>query len=291
MSASTAFWLFLRKSKAAFSALTKLPPSQLHSARMCHFVLGNEAGDADSCISSLVWSFYLSTLPPGSLRAGDSDLFPVVSCAAADINLRREFTYLLQQNLAASGSSRSVDEIAADLIFADQLPLHMLEGLHGSGRLAFTLTDHNVLGGRFAALGDAVVACVDHHHDSGAHPVRAFGCSVIFTPLVYGALRSWGPRFSFVLPLLIAECHRLPAPNRIYRLDEQRYRISMHSCGRSAAGYRMGRWRRSACRWGATDLDSSSTPRRRPGKCVVGSRASRHSQPRSRGGQGHPAGC
>ena len=133
-------------------------------------VIGNEAADADSCISALLWAFHLS------LSSDTSTLvFPVVSCAAKDLVLRREFTFLLSQSLDMSGESveSTHDALSAFLICSDAVlnALPWLELLIQRRKLAVILTDHNKICTEFAVLGEAVAAIVDHHFDMGAHEV------------------------------------------------------------------------------------------------------------------------
>jgi exopolyphosphatase len=164
MSLSTSFWAFLQRSKAAWVSLPTAPLAQSF-----HIVIGNEAADADSCVSALLWAFVLAQKPAGRAVT----ILPVVSCPSADLALRREFTYLLQKNLDSAGIVRSFDELASDLIFVDHVTSELpeVEKLREAGRLSITLTDHNALGGSLASLGDSVVEIVDHHLDGGAHPV------------------------------------------------------------------------------------------------------------------------
>ncbi len=108
-----------------------------------HVVLGNEAADMDSVVSSLVYSFLL-TQKTGELHV------PVVNVPAADLCLRTDVTRLF--------SLTSVD--ASSLLFSDQVNLAD-KRLH--------LVDHNRLSAAQGALAGQVVEVLDHHRDDGLY--------------------------------------------------------------------------------------------------------------------------
>lgn len=65
-------------------------------------VLGNEAADLDSCISSIVTAFYiahslLKEEKENKLDGHQSFVFPVINCAREDLPLRTEVIYVLQK--------------------------------------------------------------------------------------------------------------------------------------------------------------------------------------------------
>lgn len=67
-----------------------------------HVVLGNEAADLDSSVSSIVTAFYLahSLLKEEKENKQDghqSFVFPVINCARDDLPLRTEVIYVLQK--------------------------------------------------------------------------------------------------------------------------------------------------------------------------------------------------
>jgi inorganic pyrophosphatase/exopolyphosphatase len=70
-----------------------------------HIVVGNEAGDADSIVSALVWAFVKSNLIDDG--AATEALTPVVSITKNDIETQRPETKLLLKNTIPSLSHLS----------------------------------------------------------------------------------------------------------------------------------------------------------------------------------------
>ncbi|KAF0700936.1 Aste57867_8546 [Aphanomyces stellatus] len=137
---------FLRASRTA--ALSK------HFQRL-HVVMGNEACDADSMVSSLVHAFVAdekkSTTPSAS-----TVFLPVMSVNRDQFSLRCEVDSLFR--------AAHIDLDA--LVFQDEIDL---AAVHASKQLDLTLTDHNKLKRGFASLDSSVVAIIDHHEDLGCH--------------------------------------------------------------------------------------------------------------------------
>lgn len=161
----SAFWAFLRRSKARWLAIERgTEPVPVR----CAMVIGNEAADCDSCVSALVWAFHRS------VADAEVPVFPIVSCASEDLVLRREFTLLLSKSLELAGAGGDIDPTAdqSPLICVDSVARAMpwLEPMSREGRLALTLTDHNQLCAELSPLGQGVVEIVDHHFDVGAYP-------------------------------------------------------------------------------------------------------------------------
>ncbi|XP_013884000.1 exopolyphosphatase PRUNE1 isoform X2 [Austrofundulus limnaeus] len=111
-----------------------------------HVVLGNEACDLDSMVSSLVFAYFLSKSAGGETLA-----VPLLNIHQSELVLRSDNIYLLQQ------TGLSADQ----LLFRDQVDLR---ALHAAGRLQLTLVDHNVLPSSDRDLEGAVVQVIDHHH-------------------------------------------------------------------------------------------------------------------------------
>lgn len=125
--------------RGAFGAFV----SRIRSSSFEHVVLGNEACDMDSCVSSLVFAFLLSE-QSGVLHA------PVLNVCAGDLCLRTDVVRLLEQtNVSAN-----------DLLFVDQPDLNL------SGKLLH-LVDHNRLAAAQEHLEPRVVEILDHHRDDG----------------------------------------------------------------------------------------------------------------------------
>ncbi|XP_062488580.1 exopolyphosphatase PRUNE1 isoform X1 [Pezoporus occidentalis] len=123
-----------------------------------HVVMGNEACDLDSTVSALALAYFLAQSSPAPRAA----FIPVLNIPRADLALRTETTFLLQEQGIPTAS----------LIFRDEIDL---AGLHRAGLLSLTLVDHNVLPSTDAALEDAVVEVLDHRPLERA---RGPGCPV-----------------------------------------------------------------------------------------------------------------
>ncbi|XP_061112029.1 exopolyphosphatase PRUNE1-like [Conger conger] len=111
-----------------------------------HVVLGNEACDVDSMVSTLSFAYFLFKT---SGSAGRTPV-PVLNIPQADFPLRTDSVFLLRE----SGLAQQ------DLVFRDEVDLPRL---HRARRLALTLVDHNVLPSTDSDLEGAVVEVIDHH--------------------------------------------------------------------------------------------------------------------------------
>lgn len=130
-------------------------PSSFVPGAKLRVVMGNEASDADSIVSSLCYAYLLAqrhaTAHPDNLYV------PIMPITASEFQMRRE-TVLLTE-IAGIRS--------ADIIFSDEVDLH---SYHGIGKLEITLTDHNYIRSELQPLEEAVVEIIDHHEDLGRHP-------------------------------------------------------------------------------------------------------------------------
>jgi exopolyphosphatase len=168
MSASVRGFLeFLRASRRA---LLSPSPTFPH----LHFVLGNEACDADSVVSALTHAYRLHAERPSYVPA-HALVAPVVSCTRAEWPLRREAAHLLADALLAGpggggGAEAAFTALGDVLLFLDDAAP---AAAGAKVPVSASLTDHNRLDGGGAALGlrdGDVVEIVDHHEDMGAHP-------------------------------------------------------------------------------------------------------------------------
>ncbi|XP_061145685.1 exopolyphosphatase PRUNE1 isoform X6 [Syngnathus typhle] len=111
-----------------------------------HVVLGNEACDLDSMVSSLAYAYFLSK----TCGIEEAFVVPLLNIQQEELPLRSDNVFLLRQ----IGLSPDL------LLFRDQLDLVALQR---SDRLRLTLVDHNVLPSSDASLEGAVVEVIDHH--------------------------------------------------------------------------------------------------------------------------------
>ena len=131
---------YLRASKDVLSKC-------VNADRTIHVVFGNQAGDCDSIVCSLLQGYYLftTTSPP----AQKDLIFPVLPIPESDFKLRGETAALLDK----CGIPTS------ELIFMDQVKW----GEVSVGKV--TLVDHNVLSERMSFLEPHVCEIIDHHVD------------------------------------------------------------------------------------------------------------------------------
>ena len=124
-------------------------------------VLGNEAGDADSIVSSLALA-YVRNLT----RGGDGkEIFPLVSVPRGDMSLRRDTSLLLEMCGIDTGDLVYVDDAAAQALtlsgnqpsVADTIGTELI------------LVDHNRLCLSLSHLSGSVVEILDHHEDERVH--------------------------------------------------------------------------------------------------------------------------
>jgi len=153
---------FLRSSRSALLNVGGNAAILSDSAQKIHVVLGNEAADADSIVSSLCCAYLKQKyhLSPG---AASSVFVPMCCIPRSDLVLRRDVSVLFEM------AGLSID----DLICLEDCAL---DTLATEGRLSLTLTDHNKLAEKWGhdestlnALDTAVCHIVDHHFDKGAH--------------------------------------------------------------------------------------------------------------------------
>ena len=128
--------------------------------------MGNEAGDADSIISSLTLSFVNSITEMSTSTNKDSTCsskidtisLPLASIKRNDMALRRDVVLLLQ--MAGIDSDKLV--YLDDAIFTS---MAQNNDIHKE----ITLVDHNKLRSDLWSLEDCVVEILDHHQDEGGH--------------------------------------------------------------------------------------------------------------------------
>jgi exopolyphosphatase len=118
-----------------------------------HYVVGNEAGDADSIISSIALAYIESDV--------DKHKAPLVSIPRADLTSQRPETVLL---LELAGVSQHA---VSQLIFVDD-PL-IADGDNDVDAVTVTLVDHNRLKETFQQKHWKVLEIVDHHYDEKDH--------------------------------------------------------------------------------------------------------------------------
>lgn len=129
------------------------------ASTVVHVVIGNEAADADSIISALVYAHHKRRHATENGRV----IVPVVPVPRDELALRCDVVSLFRE--------LHVDERA--LVFVDEFPWrHAAFQAGGRARLDFTLLDHNALSTKRMGGDDGVgrvVEILDHHMDLGKH--------------------------------------------------------------------------------------------------------------------------
>lgn len=138
--------------------------SALETKGPVHLFVGNEAADADSCISPVCAALVASAVQQRAHAVPTVAFVPVIPCRRADWPLRREASFLLAQG-ASTGTV--LDDVAASLLYVDDEDV--TAAIESSAALRLTLLDHNAAWGPFAATSGAVCEIIDHHCDRGAH--------------------------------------------------------------------------------------------------------------------------
>jgi hypothetical protein len=140
-------------------------PPLSRSAAAVVVSVGNDAGDLDSLVSAIAYAEWQQAATP---EAAEVLFVPLAPFKRRDFRLRTDATLLfehcgvpLDADTGAPASLLHLDEAAAP-------------AAAGEGRLGITLTDHNAcVPAVAAALGDRIIAIVDHHNDERRHLVDA----------------------------------------------------------------------------------------------------------------------
>ena len=132
------------------------------------FVIGNEAGDADSIISSLTYAFLKNFLSlddevQPKIAKLRMPVFPIISVRRDEAHLRRDVELLLAE----------VGLQLSDLICLDECHISRLAS---DNKLDLILVDHNKLAGSVSAQfgerehrDDMIKEILDHHEDGRFH--------------------------------------------------------------------------------------------------------------------------
>mmetsp|Transcript_8244 Transcript_8244/g.15762 ORF Transcript_8244/g.15762 Transcript_8244/m.15762 type:complete len:426 (+) Transcript_8244:83-1360(+) len=127
-----------------------------------HFVIGNDAGDADSIVSAISLAFIESVYE-------DRSITPIVSISKESFIHERPEVNLL---FTYAGI-----QFASDMLLFVNDMTSMLREDKAKQRVNITLVDQNTLNHRLKAFADdlAIVEIVDHHKDMGKFQKTCFG--------------------------------------------------------------------------------------------------------------------
>ncbi len=146
----------LAEALSQYKPISGADPPSIDQMRL-HVVLGNEASDMDSMVSSLVLAWYLSALyPPHS-----GNLFvPLMNLARSELILRSDVLFAFARvGLLDSTLLWCKDEVD-------------WSALHRRASVVAILTDHNNLSAELEPpLAPFVVGVLDHHRDEGLYPL------------------------------------------------------------------------------------------------------------------------
>lgn len=126
-----------------------LSSSKINAAQAKLVILGNEAADLDSMVSSITYG-YLRSLQDAQLLA-----LPVMPIPRVDFALRPEAVYLFHE------AGVNLD----DVVFSDEIDLAHLFATGAE----MILVDHNRLAPQLERFNDRVAGIVDHHKDEGLY--------------------------------------------------------------------------------------------------------------------------
>ncbi|KAK8808493.1 hypothetical protein WA158_008394 [Blastocystis sp. Blastoise] len=123
------------------------------TTRIVHFVVGNEGADADSIISSIAYSYFLSNFDvnPNIVYA------PIIQLKKEDYIFRPEVSSLLSQYEIDLNHIASIYDVD-------------MKKLHNENRLRLSLVDHNVLTKLMENYSNDIVDILDHRKDIGLYP-------------------------------------------------------------------------------------------------------------------------
>lgn len=150
----------------------KAQKTQTNSNCSKHYVIGNEAGDADSIISAIALAYIDSVQQQQEEPSTDVAVkTPLISIPRADLSTQRPETALL---LDLAGISHAIN----DLLFIDD-PVIVDNDVHMNDNhpCLVTLVDHNRLKETFQEKYWKVLEIVDHHYDEGDHTDSCSGAA------------------------------------------------------------------------------------------------------------------
>ncbi|MEA3467278.1 MAG: DHHA2 domain-containing protein [Thermodesulfobacteriota bacterium] len=136
-------------------------------------VLGNEAADLDSMVSSVAYGYLRARQKPGLT------VLPVMTIPRADFFLRQEVVYLFHE------AGINLD----DIVFSDEVDCDKLL-LHAD----LVLVDHNKLGADLLQYGHKVTGVLDHHKDEGLYKtavpriIRTIGSTATLVAMEFNKL-------------------------------------------------------------------------------------------------------
>ncbi|GAB5032897.1 inorganic pyrophosphatase exopolyphosphatase [Nannochloropsis oceanica] len=123
-------------------------------------VVGNEAADADTIVSSICLAHYLHATRSSEDSAAGVQYVPVLPLPRAELKFRPETLLLFRlANLK--------ETTVSDMVFIDEVDLTEAAA---EGKLAgVILTDHNKITEPLQGLGELIEGIVDHHEDQGLY--------------------------------------------------------------------------------------------------------------------------
>ncbi len=136
-----------------------------------NFIMGNQAGDADSIISSLALSYVkkLEQIKKNGQEEEESNVLPtflpIVCIEKEDLALRRDVTLLLQM----AGITNHDSLVFLNDASFKSIVLNEEESQQPPVQKSFTLVDHNKIRSELWQFESAVTEIYDHHLDEGFH--------------------------------------------------------------------------------------------------------------------------
>jgi len=133
-----------------------------------HVIMGNEAGDCDSIISSLALTYIYS-----NYEQGTGMYLPLCSINRDDMSLRGETTLLLERCGINVKQLIYLDDDVTQALFFDESSDISPSSPNMKDFVQITLTDHNRIRSSMRAFSDNVIGIIDHHLDEKYHESAA----------------------------------------------------------------------------------------------------------------------
>lgn len=133
-----------------------------------NIIMGNEAGDADSIISSLALAFVYNKIVTkvNDIQSYNRILnLPLVSINKDDMKLRRDVVLILRM----AGICNYDDLLYLDDPIFQTIISSSSSDVGGNADTSITLVDHNKIRSDLMYLDSNIVEIIDHHQDEGFH--------------------------------------------------------------------------------------------------------------------------
>ena len=169
---------------------SSIPPvSNKRKKKKVHVIMGNQAGDADSIISSLTLGYYNYKYQSSddhhqssddhhqeTANSSDKIVLPIVSIPRSDMKLRRDVMLLLELAGVNDDTLLYMDDdiVTSTLLLPPPSSSTSKSTTSSASAVAgiettITLVDHNRITSQYTHLSNKVIEIIDHHEDEHYH--------------------------------------------------------------------------------------------------------------------------